>query len=130
MSHDWRNPERVAPWKPRHRFRTTEAGVQAASRYREMMAAAQQAPDARTALDRAKQEWAASLNVRSGDGILLEDMAGGAVSLAELQPTLEACDLTLREARGVLDRLIAAKLIEPLESAGATTHERWSPPSY
>ncbi|HET9326863.1 MAG TPA: hypothetical protein VFQ05_08840 [Candidatus Eisenbacteria bacterium] len=130
MSHDWRNPERVAPWKPRHRFRTTEAGVQAASRYREMMAAAQQAPDARTALDRAKQEWAASLNVRSGDGILLEDMAGGALSLAELQPTLEACDLSLREARGVLDRLIAAKLIEPLEPTGATTHERWSPPSY
>jgi hypothetical protein len=129
VSHDWRNPERVQPWKPRHRFRVTDAGSQAAVRYREMMSAAQQAPDARTALEQAKQEWATGLGVRSGDGILLEDMAGGAASLAELQPTLEACDLSLREARGVLDRLIAGGLIEALESAGATTQDRWSPPS-
>ena len=65
MSHDWRNPERVAPWKPRHRFRTTEAGIVAAARYREMMSAAQRAQDARVALDEAKQEWASSLGVRS-----------------------------------------------------------------
>jgi len=126
VSHDWRNPERVAPWKPRHRFRTTEAGIVAAARYREMMSAAQRAQDARVALDEAKQEWASSLGVRSGDGILLEEMAGGAVSLADLQPTLEACNLTLREARGVLDRLIAAGLIEPLEGI---TQDRWSPRS-
>jgi hypothetical protein len=94
-----------------------------------MMSAAQQAADARTALDQAKQEWSSGLGVRPGDGILLEDMAGGAASLAELQPTLEACDLSLREARGVLDRLIAAGLIEPLESAGAAAADRWSPPS-
>jgi hypothetical protein len=128
VSHDWRNPERVAPWKPRHRFRTTEAGVRAATRYREMMSAAQQAQDARSALDQAKQEWATGLGLRPGDGILLEEMAGGAASLLELQPTLDACDLTLREARGVLDRLIAAALIEPVEPASATTHDRWSPP--
>ena len=129
MAFDWRNPERVAPWKPRHRFRTTEAGVSAAGRYREMMSAAQQAPDARIALDQAKQEWASGLNLRTGDGILLEEMAGGAASLAELQPTLDACDLSLREARGVLDRLIAAGLIESLEATVAPTPDRWSPPS-
>ncbi len=129
MSHDWRNPERVAPWKPRHRFRTTEAGGQAAGRYRAMMSAAQQAEDARTALDQAKQSWATSLGLRTGDGILLEEMAGGALSLAELQPTLEACDLSLREARGVLDRLIAAGLIEPLDGNRAGSDDRWSPPS-
>ena len=129
MSHDWRNPERVAPWKPRHRFRTTLAGAAAAGRYREMMTTAQQAEDARTALEQAKQTWASSLGVRSGDGILLEDMAGGAASLAELQPTLEACDLTLRDARGVLDRLIAAGLIEPIEPAAAVATDRWGPPS-
>jgi hypothetical protein len=126
VSHDWRNPERVAPWKPRHRFRTTEAGIAAAARYREMMSTAQRAQDARVALDQAKQEWATSLGVRSGDGILLEDLAGGAGSLADLQPTLEACNLTLREARGVLDRLIAAGLIESLEGVA---QDRWSPPS-
>ena len=94
-----------------------------------MMTTAQQAEDARTALEQAKQTWASSLGVRSGDGILLEDMAGGAASLAELQPTLEACDLTLRDARGVLDRLIAAGLIEPIEPAAAVATDRWGPPS-
>jgi hypothetical protein len=93
------------------------------------MEAAQRAADARVALDQAKQEWASSLNLRPGDGILLEEMAGGAATLAELQPTLEACDLSLREARGVLDRLIAAGLIESLESTGTATPHRWSPPS-
>jgi hypothetical protein len=129
VSHDWRNPERVAPWKPRHRFRTTEAGTLAAGQYRQMMTSAQQAADARSALDQAKQDWASTHGVRSGDGILLEEMAGGASSLAELQPTLEACDLTLREARGVLDRLIAAGLIEALEANGVSKNDRWNPPS-
>jgi len=94
-----------------------------------MMSAAQQADDARSALERAKQEWATSLGVRPGDGILLEEMAGGAASLAELQPTLEACDLSLRDARGVLDRLVAGGLIESLESGGAAVNERWGPRS-
>ena len=47
----------------------------------------------------------------------------------ELQPTLEACDLSLREARGVLDRLIAAGLIEALEANGVSKNDRWNPPS-
>jgi hypothetical protein len=115
VSHDWRNPERVVPWKPRHRFRVTATGEQAARQYREAMAAAQQDGDIRAALERAKQEWATRLMLRPGDGILIDEMAAGATSLTDLQPTLEACDLSLRDARGVLDRLVAAGLIEPLE---------------
>ena len=127
MSHDWRNPERVVPWKPRHRFRTTDAGAAAAGRYRAMMSTAQQSEDARVALEEAKQTWASGVGVRTGDGILLEEMAAGAETLAELQPTLEACDLSLRDARGVLDRLISAGLIEPLESNGGLTPDRPRP---
>jgi hypothetical protein len=33
-----------------------------------------------------------------------------------MKETLEACGLTLREARGALDRLRAAQLVEPVES--------------
>jgi len=119
VSHDWRNPERVVPWKPRHRFRVTEAGTVAAAGYREAVTHAQSAANARGALERAKSEWAAALNLRPGDGILLEEMSTGATSLADLQPTLEACDLTLRDARGVIDRLVASRLIEPLEPMDA-----------
>ena len=117
MSHDWRNPERVAPWKPRQRFQVTVDGHAAVERYREAMRAAQAADDARRELDLAKGRWAESLALRPIDGILLEDLAAGRVSLAELQPTLEACNLSLREARGTLDRLVAARLIEPLDAA-------------
>jgi hypothetical protein len=76
---------------------------------------AQGAENARGELERAKNEWASGLGLRPGDGILLEELVGGAASLADLQPTLEACNLTLRDARGVLDRLVAAGLIEPVE---------------
>lgn len=117
MSHDWRNPERVAPWKPRQRFQVTDQGREAVEHYREAMRAAQAAEDARRELDVAKERWAGGLGLRPMDGILLEDLAGGQLSLAELQPTLEACNLTLREARGTLDRLVAARLITPRDGA-------------
>lgn len=117
MSHDWRNPERVAPWKPRQRFLVTDDGRTAVERYRIAMRAAQASDDARRAIDRAKDEWAKSLGLRPVDGILLEDLAAGRLSLAELQPTLEACNLSLREARGTIDRLVAARLIEPHDAA-------------
>jgi hypothetical protein len=115
MAHDWRNPERVVPWKPRQRFQVTSLGHDAASSYNAAMRGAQNVPDARGALERAKQEWAERYRVKPVDGILLEDMAGGRTCLAELQETLEACGLTLRDARGTLDRLRAADLIQPLE---------------
>lgn len=117
MSHDWRNPERVAPWKPRQRFVLTEEGRSAVDRYRQAMQAAQASGDARRELERSKEEWATSLGLRPTDGILLEDLAAGCLSLLELQPTLEACNLSLREARGTLDRLVAALLIEPHDEA-------------
>ena len=117
MSHDWRNPERVAPWKPRQRFQVTNEGREAVERYRRAMQMAQAAEDARRELDAAKEQWAGGLGLRPMDGILLEDLAAGRLSLAELQPTLEACNLSLREARGTIDRLVAARLIEPHDAA-------------
>ena len=122
MSHDWRNPERVVPWKPRQQFRMTSTGQGAIERYREVVSTAQAANDPRIALDRAKAEWAAELKLRAFDGILLEDLAVGRTSLAEMQETLDACSLTLREARGTIDRLVAAGLIEPLEAPGVAGH--------
>ncbi|HEY3216402.1 MAG TPA: hypothetical protein VGK93_07910 [Candidatus Eisenbacteria bacterium] len=119
MSFDWRNPERVAPWKPKQRFRVTPNGQAAAERYREAVRTAQEANDPRAELERAKGTWAVGLGLRPVDGILLEDLADGRTSLAELRDTMEAVDLTLREARGILDRLIKAQLIEPLEPAEA-----------
>jgi len=117
MAHDWRNPERVAPWKPRQRFQVTGRGFEAAESYRQAMVSAQAAADARTALETAKQEWAQRYSLRPADGILLEDMAAGRTCLAELNETLEAVGLSLRDARGALDRMRAAELVQPLDAA-------------
>ena len=115
MAFDWRNPERVVPWKPRQRFRLSPPGHDAAARYQSVVSAAQQSASQRTELDRAKQQWADDLRLRPMDGIVLDELVAGRTSLAEMKETLEACGLTLREARGAIDRLRAAQMIEPLE---------------
>jgi hypothetical protein len=116
MAFDWRNPERVVPWKPRQRFLLAPLGHAAAESYQSAVRAAQQSPSPRAELDRAKQAWADGLRLRPMDGIVLDELVAGRTCLAEMKETLEACGLTLREARGALDRLRAAQLVEPVES--------------
>jgi hypothetical protein len=115
LSYDWRNPERVVPWKPRHRFVVTAIGMEAHERYLAAVRAAQGGPDARTQLDNAKRTWADEFKLRENDPIVLEELAGGAGSLSDMKSALEACGLHLRDARGALDRLLAAGLIESLD---------------
>jgi hypothetical protein len=120
MAFDWRNPERVVPWKPRHRFHLSELGLTAARDYQGAVHAAQLSASQRTELDRAKQEWADGLKLRPMDGIILDELVAGRTCLADMKETLDACGLTLREARGAIDRLRAAQLIEPLETSEGT----------
>lgn len=115
MAFDWRNPERVVPWKPRQRFHLAPAGHAAAESYQNAIRAAQASASPRTDLDRAKQEWADGLKLRPMDGIVLDELVAGRTCLAEMKETLESCGLTLREARGAIDRMRAAQLIEPVE---------------
>jgi len=115
MAFDWRNPERVVPWKPRQRFRISSLGQAAAQSYQSAVQAAQQSASQRTELDRAKQGWADGLKLRPMDGIVLDELVAGRTSLAEMKETLDACGLSLREARGAIDRLRAAQLIDPVE---------------
>jgi len=115
MAHDWRNPERVVPWKPRQRFRVGPLGHTAAQGYQSAVLAAQQSASPRTELELAKQRWADGLGLRPADGIVLDELVAGRECLADMKGTLEACALTLRDARGALDRLRAAQLIEPVE---------------
>lgn len=115
LNYDWRNPERVVPWKPRHRFTVTLLGHEAHQRYREVVRTAQNGSDPRTQLDQAKQVWADELKLRANDVIVLEELAVGAACLTDMTPALESVGLQLRDARGALDRLIAAGLIESLD---------------
>jgi len=118
MAFDWRNPERVSPWKPRQQFELTPLGREAVQQYREAVAAAQRSASPRSELDRAKRSWADVLGVRPGDGILLEEVADGCLCLADMHETLEAVGLTLREARGTLDRLKATGLVDAVGGPG------------
>jgi hypothetical protein len=116
MAFDWRNPERVAPWKPRQRFLLAALGRAAAESYQLAVHNAQQSSSPRTELDRAKQAWADGLKLRPMDGIVLDELVAGRMCLADMKETLESCGLTLREARGAIDRLKAAQMVEPVES--------------
>jgi hypothetical protein len=116
MAFDWRNPERVVPWKPRQRFRLTAQGQPAAENYHLAITAAQQSASPRAELERAKQEWADALKLRPMDLIVLDELVAGHFCIADMQETLDAVGLTLRETRGAIDRLRAAQLIEPVEA--------------
>jgi hypothetical protein len=120
MAFDWRNPERVVPWKPRQHFHLTSLGHAAANSYESMVRAAQQSASQRTELDRVKQEWADGLKLRPMDGIVLDELVSGRTCLADMKDTLEACGITLREARGAIDRMRAAQLVEPVEAGERT----------
>ena len=117
MAFDWRNPERVVPWKPRQHFRLSAIGHAAATDYQSQVSAAQQSASPRTEVERAKQQWADGLKLRPMDGIVLDEMVAGRTSLAAMKETLDACGLTLREGRGAIDRLRAAQMIEPIETS-------------
>src|SRR5512134_2094400 len=77
MAFDWRNPERVVPWKPRQRFLLAPLGHAAAESYQNAIRAAQQSASQRTDLDRAKQSWADGLKLRPMDGIVLDELVAG-----------------------------------------------------
>ena len=105
----------MVPWKPRHRFVVTMAGHEAIQRYRSAVSTAQNGPDARAQLDLAKQVWADELKLRENDMIVLDELAVGAASLTDMKAALDSVGIPLRDARGSLDRLIAAGLIESLD---------------
>ena len=115
LSYDWKNPERVMPWKPRHRFEVTPLGREAIERYHAAVTLAQGGADPRGSLETAKSEWAETLKLRAFDGIVLDELVAGHGCLADMMPALEACDLNLRAARGAVDRLLAAGLIGSLD---------------
>jgi len=79
MAHDWRNPERVIPWKPRQRFLVTDSGRAAIARYHDAVQTAQSSADPRVELERAKTGWAQALGLRPPDGIVLDDLAAGTI---------------------------------------------------
>jgi len=115
QAYDWRNPERVVPWKPRHRFAVTAPGKDAIEGYHRVVVEAQQSADPRSELEAAKKTWADQFKLRPSDGIILDELSEGRITLADMADALAACDLTLRDARGAIDRLLAAGLIESLE---------------
>ena len=117
MAFDWRNPERVVPWKPRQRFHLTSLGLAAAESYQNSVRTAQQAASQRAELDRAKQAWADGLKLRPMDGIVLDELVAGRTCIAEMKDTLDSCGITLREARGAIDRLRAAQLVDPIATS-------------
>jgi len=82
-------------------------------KYQESLRGAQE-KGGRTAFDEATAAWAAPLGIKANDGAYLSELKAAPRTIVELMEQLQDGGATKAETKGALDRLIAAKLVEPV----------------
>jgi hypothetical protein len=101
-----------ARWPRGQKFRLSASGSEAEAKYQLALKSSREL-GGRAAFDSALQTWASHLGVRPGDGVYLCELRA-ARSLAELLAALEFSGTTKAEAKAALERLVNAKLAEPV----------------
>lgn len=100
-------------WPRGQKFQLTAAGRDAEARYQEALKGAHQA-GGRAAFDEATAAFAGPLNIKPGDGAYLEELKAQPRTIVDLVEALQDGGATKAEVKAALDRLIAAKLVEPV----------------
>jgi hypothetical protein len=100
-------------WPRGQKFQLTSLGRDVEGRYQAVLAEARQA-GGRTAFDEATKAFAGPLGIQPGDGAYLGELKSGPRTIVELMEQLEDGGATKAEVKSALDRLIAAKLAEPV----------------
>ena len=100
-------------WPRGQKFRLTPLGQDVEARYQAVLAEARQA-GGRAAFDEATKAFAAPLGLQAGDGTYLGELKAGPRTIIDLMEQLEDGGATKAEVKAALDRLIAAKLAEPV----------------
>lgn len=113
MIESFKRPPGALRWLPRQRFRLSAAGHEARLARQRSLTLSRASDEGRPALDRTELEWATPLGVLPQDGICLEELAGGARSVAQLAESLADCGATKPEVQATIDRLFKAGLLEP-----------------
>lgn len=100
-------------WPRGQKFRLTALGQDAVAKYQDVLKGAREA-GGRAAFDEATKAFAAPLGLQAGDGAFLSELKAQPRTIVDLMELLQDGGATKAEVKGVLDRLIAAKLVEPV----------------
>jgi hypothetical protein len=105
--------EQAPRWRRGQRFGLSVARAQAETHYQIALKSSRD-QGGRETLDQALATWAAVFGIRPGDGVYLSELRIAVQTLPELVECLESCCTTRSEVKNGLDRLISAKLAEPV----------------
>lgn len=104
-------------WPRGQKFTISPAGAAAEDAYRAAVLGAR--ASGRATLDAALAAWAEPRGVAPADGVLLAELAGKRLGVAELCAALEGADIAAEDVRAGIARLVAAGIVEavPLHPA-------------
>lgn len=105
-------------WPRGQKFQISPSGAAAEAAYRAAVLGARSS--GRATLDAALAAWAAPRSVAPADGVILSELAGKRLGVAELCDALDGAGIAPEEVRAGIARLVAAGIIEavPLHPAG------------
>jgi len=102
-------------WPRGQKFTLSDAGGEIEESYRAMVGAARWS--GRPALEAALAAWAAPRGLAPGDGVVLGELRGKRLGLADLCRGLESAGIAPEEVRAAVGRLVAAGAVQPLPLA-------------
>ncbi len=102
-------------WPRGQKFALSPAGLDAEDAYR--AAVLESRASGRAALDAALATWAAPRGVNPQDGVLLGELRGKPLGLADLGEALVECGIDTAAVRAAVDRLVTAGLLSPVPLA-------------
>lgn len=99
-------------WPRGQKFSISPVGAGAEEAYRAAVVEAR--ASGRSALDAALAAWATPRGLAPADGVLLAELSGKRLGVAELCEALEPTGIERDEVRAGIDRLVSAGIVEPL----------------
>jgi hypothetical protein len=103
-------------WPPRQRVQVSETGKAAVEAYQALVVSARSAGQVPGALEASLATWASERGIRPADGVLLEELTKGKLTVSDLARAVEDCGLRASDVKAGIDRLYGAALVEPPEA--------------
>jgi len=112
-------PTGAKRWPRGQKFSVSPTGAAAEEAYRAAVLAAR--ASGRANLDATLAAWASPRGVAAADGIILAELNGKRLGLAELFTALEGAGIVPEEIRAGIGRLVAAGIVDPVPMQSART---------
>jgi hypothetical protein len=99
-------------WPRGQKFSLSPVGAAAEEAYRAAVLAAR--TSGRASLDAALTAWAVPHGLTAADGIVLAELSGKRLGIAELCDALDAAGIVPEDVRAAIGRLVSAGIVDPL----------------